>query len=88
MDWFLYDRELRHERVNQLHALEQARGAIRALQSSMIVLLTKIVSDVNLDLNYSRKKDNLSCLTGSRACLCRWIPFLKFKWRYIKKEDE
>ena len=33
---------------NYLHALEQVRGEIRALQTSMILLLAKIVNNVNL----------------------------------------
>ena len=39
MDW---------ETFNLLSSLEQVRGVIRALQTSMIVLLAKIVSNVNL----------------------------------------
>ena len=39
MDW---------ETFNSLPALEQVRGIIRALQTFMIVLLAKIVSNVNL----------------------------------------
>ena len=38
LDWFLYDGDLRHERVNQLHVFDQVRGVIRALQTSMMVL--------------------------------------------------
>ena len=39
MDW---------ETFNLLSSLEQVRGVIRALQTSMIVLLAKIISNVNL----------------------------------------
>ena len=39
MDW---------ETFNILSGLEQIRGVIRALSTSMIVLLAKIVSNVNL----------------------------------------
>ena len=39
MDW---------ETFNQLPTLEQVRGLIRALQTSMMVLLTKILSNFNL----------------------------------------
>ena len=39
MDW---------ETFNQLHLLEQVNGVIRALQASVMVLLTKIASNVNL----------------------------------------
>ena len=42
-DWFLYDGDLRHERVNYLHVLDQVKGVIRALQTSMMVVLTKVV---------------------------------------------
>ena len=48
MDWFLYNRELNHKKDNSFHLLEQARGAIGALQSSMMVLLTKVFCNVNL----------------------------------------
>ena len=51
MDCFLYARELRHERVNKLHALKQVSGVIKALESSMMVLSTKIVSNVNLKVS-------------------------------------
>ena len=40
-DWFLYDGDLLHERVNYLLALDQVRGVIRTLQTSILVLLTK-----------------------------------------------
>ena len=36
------------ETFSQLHALEQVRGVIRALQTSMMLFLTKIVSNVIL----------------------------------------
>ena len=36
------------EPFTQLHALEQIRGVIRSLHTSMIVLFTKIASNVNL----------------------------------------
>ena len=39
MDW---------ETFNQLPALEQIRDVIRAIQRSMMVLLAKIVSNINL----------------------------------------
>ena len=39
MDW---------ETFNQLLALEQFRGVIKALQTSMMVLLTKVLSSVSL----------------------------------------
>ena len=85
MDWFLYDRDLRHERVKQWHALEQARGLIRALQASMMVLLTKIVSNINLNFNYSRKKINLSCLTGpGRVFADGYITVHKFQMEICK----
>ena len=45
---FLYDRDLRREKFNKFHALEQGSSVIRALQSAMMILLTKIVSNVNL----------------------------------------
>ena len=48
MDWFLYDRGLRHERVKSLHVLKHVRGVIRALQTPMMVLLIKIACNVNL----------------------------------------
>ena len=48
MDWFLYNRELNHKKDNSFHLLEQARGAIGALQSSMMMLLTKVFCNVNL----------------------------------------
>ena len=57
--------------MKQLPALEQVRGAIRALQTSMIVLLTKIISNINL----KTLKVNLSCLTGSRTCLSGWMHY-------------
>ena len=47
---FLYERDLRHERVNQLHLLEQVRGVIRALQESMMILSTKIVTNISLKI--------------------------------------
>ena len=47
MDW---------ETLNELHRLEQIRGVIRALQTSMIVLLAKIFSNINLKTNYFPKK--------------------------------
>ena len=48
MDW---------ETFNQLHALEQVSGVTRALQASMIVLLTKLFSNIIKDVNCSRKKN-------------------------------
>ena len=39
---------MKWEKFNLLSALEQVRGVIRALQTSMIVLLTKIVSNPDL----------------------------------------
>ena len=48
MDWFAYDRDLRHDTFNLLSALEQVTGVIRADQTSMMVLLTKIFSNINL----------------------------------------
>ena len=50
MDWFLYDRDIRHERVKSLHVLKQVRGVLRALQTPMMVLLTKIACNVNLKM--------------------------------------
>ena len=53
------------ETFNYLHALEQVRGAIRALQTSMMLLLTKIVSNMNLK--------NLTIL--EKRLICRWIHY-------------
>ena len=36
------------ETLNQLPALEQFKGVIRALQTFMMILLPKVVSNVNL----------------------------------------
>ena len=46
-NWFLHDRDLRHKRVNQLHALEQIRSVIRDPLTSIMVLWTKTVSSIN-----------------------------------------
>ena len=60
MDW---------ETFNQLPALEQVRGAMKALQISTIELLAKIISNVNL----KAQKGHLRCLIGFIMCLCWWI---------------
>ena len=39
------------ETFNELHLLEQVSGVIRALQKSMMVLLTKSVSNINLKVH-------------------------------------
>ena len=59
------------ETFNQLPELEQARGVIRALQVSTVVLFTKIVRNVNL----KTKKIILRCLAGSSMCLYRQIHY-------------
>ena len=46
--WFLYDGDLCHERIKQLHALKQVSSVTRALQTCILVLLKKIVSNINL----------------------------------------
>ena len=50
MDWFLYDRDIRHEQVKSLYVLKQVRGVLRALQTPIMVLLTKIARNVNLKM--------------------------------------
>ena len=85
IDWFLYDRNLRHERVKLLHVLEQDRGVIRSLQTSVIILLTKIVTNINLKTLTSRKKINLSCLTGpGRVSADGYITVRKFQMDICK----
>ena len=47
-------------KFDELPLLEQSRGVIRALQTSMFIFLTKIVSNVKFkDVNDSRKKINV-----------------------------
>ena len=88
MDWFLYDRGLRHERVKSLHVLKQVRGIIISFDKNSLQRQFK-------DVIYSRKKVNFRYLTGSRTCLCITVlkitdtlQILKFKWSYVKMGDE
>ena len=47
-------------KFDELPLLEQPRDVIRALQTSMFIFLTKIVSNVQFkDVNDSRKKINV-----------------------------
>ena len=47
-------------KFDELPLLEQSRDVIRALQTSMFIFLTKIVSNVKFkDVNDSRKKINV-----------------------------
>ena len=47
-------------KFDELPLLEQLRDVIRALQTSMFIFLTKIVSNVKFkDVNDSRKKINV-----------------------------
>ena len=56
MDW---------ETFNQLYAFEQVRGVIKALQTSIMELLTKIVSNVSLKtLTILRKRFILDAWLG------------------------
>ena len=60
---------------------------IRALQTSLMVLLTKMVNKIILKtLTILAKKVNLSCLTGSGRVMDT-LQFLNFKWRYVKMEE-
>ena len=45
------------ETFNKLHLLEQVSGVIRALQISMMVILTEIVNNVNLKTSTILAKD-------------------------------
>ena len=45
------------ETFNKLHLLEQVSGVIRALQTSMMVILTEIVNNVNLKTSTILAKD-------------------------------
>ena len=84
-DWFLYDRDLRHERVKYLHALEQAKDVIKPLQINMMVLLTKIVSNIGLKTLTSHKKINLSCLNFlRRSSADGYITVCKFQTEICK----
>ena len=79
MDWGTF---------NLLHALEQIRGVIRALQISTVVLLAKIVRKVNLKTSTILAKTiNLRCLAGSWMYLCRLIiTVLKTQTKMCKDE--
>ena len=72
MDW---------ETFNLLSSLEQVRGVIRALQTSMIVLLAKIVSNVNLKaLTILAKRLILDAWVGQVPTSADWfIRVLKVK---------
>ena len=63
------------ETFNKLSALEQARGVIRALQTSITVLLAKIVSNLNL---------NTSTILAKILILDTWLgPVYASTGRYI-----
>ena len=73
-----------------MSVLEQVSGIIRALQISMMVLLTKIISDVNL---------KTLTILGNRLILDEWlgpgcasadwyIPVLKLQTKICKDEGQ
>ena len=68
------------EKFNEFPALEQVQGEFKALQTSMMVLLTKIITNVSLKtLTILAKKINLRCLAGSRTCVCRYVYITALK---------
>ena len=69
-----------------MDALELVRGLIKALQTPMIVLLPKIVSNVNLKtVNYSHKRIILDSWLGPGCTSADWyITALKVKTRMCK----
>ena len=83
------------ETINSLPALEQVRGVIRAIQTSMIVLLAKIVNNVNLiTLTILSKSVILDAWLGlGRSFADGYITVLKIQMeictdrRQVKKES-
>ena len=72
-----------------MHTLEQLGGAIRALQTSIMVIFVKIVSNVNFDFNYSRKEVNLVAWVGpERASADGYIIVLNIQMEISKDERE
>ena len=70
-----------------MHALELGRGLIKALQTQLIVLLPKIVSNVDLKtVNYSHKKIILDSWLGPGCASADWyITALKVKIKMCKQ---
>ena len=85
MDWFPCDRDLRHERVNQLLALEKVRGVIRGLQTSTMELLAKKSQIVTLKtLTISQKGPSQMLEWNQNVPLqVNTTQFLKFQRRYL-----
>ena len=52
----------------------------------MMVLLTKIVANINLKTLTSRKKINLSCLTGPECVSAVYITVCEFQMEIRKDE--
>ena len=68
-----------------MSALEQVKCVIKALQTSFMVLLTKVVRNVNL------KTSTILAIFGwvyQVALQINPLQFLKFKQRYVKTEDK
>ena len=54
----------------------------------MIVLLTKIASNINLKTLTFLGKRLILVAWLDPGRVSAWIQLLKFKWRYVKIEDE
>ena len=72
-----------------IHALDQVRSVIRAIQTSMVVLLTNLVKNVWFkDVNYSHKRLILDAWLGPECASVDWYIVLKIQIKMCKDERQ